>query len=154
MVGPMHAAAMTQPLACPWRRLERATRMRITLERRAALVVEDEHTPVSRLDARVFEVERMARLALVAADGAVVEQRLGVAGAPDEFARRVTEAIEWATSMHAALRLELSYDADPGWQWMCAAVRGAWAQLDEQVCRTALPTTPAELALDRRRRVA
>ena len=74
--------------------------------------------------------------------------------APDEFARRVTEAIEWATSMHAALRLELSYDADPGWQWMCAAVRGAWAQLDEQVCRTALPTTPAELALDRRRRVA
>ena len=59
-----------------------------------------------------------------------------------------------STSMHAALRLELSYDADPGWQWMCAAVRGAWAQLDEQVCRTALPTTPAELALDRRRRVA
>jgi hypothetical protein len=150
----MHAAAMTQPLACPWRRLDRATRMRITLERRAALVVEDEHTPVPRLDARVFEVERVARLALVGADGAVVEQRVVVAGTRDEFIQRVIEAIEWATSMHAALRLELRYDADPGWQWMCAAVRDAWAQLDEEVCRTALPTTPAELAMDRRRRVA
>ncbi len=128
--------------------------MRISLERRAALVVEDEHTPVPRLDARVFEVERVARLALVGADGAVVEQRVVVAGARDEFIQRVTEAIEWATSMHAALRLELRYDADPGWQWMCAAVRDAWAHLDEEVCRTALPTTPAELAMDRRRRVA
>ena len=154
MVGPMHAAAMTQPLACPWRRLDRATRMRISLERRAALVVEDEHTPVPRLDARVFEVERVARLALVGADGVVVEQRLVVAGARDEFIQRVTEAIEWATSMDGALRLELCHDADPAWQWMCAAVRDAWGQLDEQVGRTALPTRPSELALDRRRRVA
>ncbi len=128
--------------------------MRISFERRAALVVEDHHTPVPRLDARVFEVERVARLALVAADGLVVEQRVLVASDREEFARRVTEAIDWATSLHSDLRLELSHDADLAWQWMRAVVRAAGAQLDELVCRSALPIAPAEMALDRRRRVA
>lgn len=150
----MHAAAMTQPLACPWRRLERAARMVISLERRAALVVEDEHTPVSRLDARVFEVERVVRLALVTADDAVIEQRLVVLGDPDPAMRRVIEAIEWATSVQGELRLELSHDADPAWHPLSEAVRSAWSRLDVHVRRTALPIRPADLELDRRRRVA
>ncbi|MBK9036966.1 MAG: hypothetical protein IPL61_37900 [Myxococcales bacterium] len=143
---------MTQPLATPWRRVATAVRLRIWLDRRAALVVEDEQAPVSRLDARVFEVERLARLVLVAADGATVEKRTVVMGPDDApgFERRVLDTVEWATSLCAALLIELTHDGDPSWGGLAAGVRALAATVDEHVCRGAVPT---DVCLDRRRRV-
>lgn len=148
----MHVAALTQPLATPWRRVATAVRLRIWLERRAALVVEDEQAPVVRLDARVFEVERRARLVLVAADGAPVEQRTIVMGPSDAaaFERRVLDTVEWATSGCAALRVELGHDGEPAWAGLAAGVRALAATVDEHVGRGAVSP---DLGLDRRRRV-
>ena len=135
----MHPAATTQPLTSPWRHAHRAVRLRVALDRRAALVVEDEHTPVSQLDARVFEVERVARLALVADDGSVVEKRVVAGG--DEFARRVVDIVEWATLGRAELAVELTHD-----------LAALGATLDERVCRADIGG--GDVLLDRRRRVA
>lgn len=149
----MHAAAMTQPLTSPWRRLDRAATLRVTLERRAALVVEDHHTPVPRLDARVFIVDQVARLALLGADGRTLEQRQVAGDDPDAFAHRVLETVEWATTMHAGLAVEVVHEPVTMWRALCDAVRALAARVDEQVRRGDLPR-PAEVALDRRRRVA
>lgn len=145
----MHAAATTQPLTSPWRHAHRAVRLRVALDRRAALVVEDEHTPVPRLDARVFEVEPVARLALVADDGSVVEKRVVAGG--DAFARRVVDIVEWATLGRAELAVELTHDPAAEWCDIAAAVRALVAQVDERVCRAAVS---GDVLLDRRRRVA
>ncbi len=146
----MHPAATTQPLTSPWRHAHRAVRLRVALDRRAALVVEDEHTPVPQLDARVFEVERVARLALVADDGSVVEKRVVAGG--DEFARRVVDIVEWATLGRAELAVELTHDLASEWGDIAAAVRALSATVDERVCRADIGG--GDVLLDRRRRVA
>lgn len=149
----MHAAAMTQPIASPWRRIDRAALLRVTLERRAALVVEDHHTPVPRLDARVFVVDQVAQLALLGADGCTVERRQVAGDDADAFARRVLETVEWAITMHEGLTVVLIHEPMPIWQALCDAVRALADRVDEQVTRGDLPR-PADLLLDRRPRVA
>lgn len=144
----MHPAAVTQPLATPWRRAAVAAHLHVHLERVASLVVEDHRAPVPRLDARVFEIELIARLALVGADGRTLERRTIAAGATaaEDFARRVVDAVTWATELHPGLAVQLTHAPTATWD----ALRAALPRTEARIA----PTAPTEHRLDRRPRVA
>lgn len=149
----MHTAASTQPLSAPWRRTGNAARLHVTFDRVASLVVEDPTQPLARLHARVFEVELVARLALVAADGATLEKRtiMGRLGERDVFVRRVTDTAAWATEQHPGIAITTTHDPSPIWAEMLAALQELGAELDEKVRRTPVPR---EVQVDRKVRVA
>lgn len=147
----MHTAAMTQPLATPWRRAVAATQLHVEFERVVCLVVEDHHAPVPRLDARVFEVERIARLTLTADDGAPLEQRVIIAGAEEgAFVTRIVDAVTWATELHAAIVVTCALP--PALD--DAVLRGALAEIATEVSWSGPGRRDAAPTLDRRRRVA
>jgi hypothetical protein len=144
----MHPAAVTQPLATPWRRAAVAARLHVHLERVASLVVEDHRAPVPRLDARVFEIELVARLALIGADGRTLERRTiaAAAGAAEDFAQRVIDAVSWATELHPGLAVLITHAPTATW----SALRAALPETEAQIAQVA----PTELHLDRRPRVS
>lgn len=144
----MHPAAVTRPLATPWRRAAVAARLHVQLERVASLVVEDHRAPVPRLDARVFEIELVARLALVGADGRTLERRTiaASAGAAEDFAQRVIDAVSWATEQHPGLAVLLTHAPTATWGELRAALPGTDARI--------APAAPTEVRLDRRPRLA
>jgi hypothetical protein len=108
---------------------------------------------VPRLHAQVFEVELIARLILTTADGSLLEKRTISArgGDGDQFAHRVTDTAEWATSQHPDIAVAVTHDASPVWDEVVAAMHDLRADLDDRVSRAPVP---AEVSLDRRPRVA
>lgn len=149
----MLSAAHTQPMAAPWRRASKAARLHIAFDRMASLVVEDHHCPVPRLHAQVFEVELIARLTLTTVEGSVLEKRVISArgGDGDVFTHRVIDTAEWATQQHPAIAVTMTHDASPVWHDVIAALHDLRNDLDDRVSRAPVP---AEVSLDRRRRVA
>ena len=149
----MLTAAHTQPLSAPWRRASKAARLHISLDRVASLVVEDQRCLVPRLDARVFEVELIARLILTTIDGSTLEKRVIIANGSDGemFAHRVSDTAEWATAQHPDIAITMTHDDSTVWRALIASLHDLRADLEDRVSRAPVPT---EVNLDRRRRVA
>lgn len=148
----MLTAVATQPLSSPWRRAAGAARLQIAFERVATLLVEDQDRLVPRLDARVFEVELVARLVMTGADGSTLEKRVIREGGADrgEFVDRVADAAAWATEQHPGIAITMSHDDARLWRGIASPLHDLRAQLVDR-SRRALP---AEVSPERRRRVA
>lgn len=149
----MLSAACTQPLAAPWRPTANAARLHISFDRIASLVVDDHQRPAPQQDARVFDVDLIARLILTTADGSTLEQRVIRTSERSRalFTRRVTDTAEWATAQHPDLAITTTHDAAPIWHELVGALHDLCVDLDDRIRRTPVPP---EVNLDRRRRVA
>ena len=149
----MLSAAHTQPMSAPWRRISKAARLHISFDRVASLVVEDQQCPVPRLHAQVFEVELIARLILTTVDGSTLEKRVIIASGGDGemFAHRVSDTAEWATAQHPDIAITMTHDDSVVWRELLGALHALRADLEDRVSRAPVP---AEVNLDRRRRVA
>jgi hypothetical protein len=149
----LQLASSTQPLMSPWRRVARATRLHISLERVAVLVVEDTDHPVAKLGARVFDVELVAQLRLVADDGAIIESRRvsGCAAELELFVQRVSDIVEWATLSRPGIEVQVRSDRSTVWSAVCQSLAGVSERVAQHIGRP--PTTP-EAAIDHRLRVA
>ena len=112
-------SAATPPSSIPWLRASRAapSRMEVTLERRVTVLVEDDLSPVADANARVFAVELVAVLSLLAVDGRPIEQQRVRAHISDgqAFAATVIEQMEGVCHTCPGLTIELSHDASAAW---------------------------------------
>ncbi len=147
-------ASKTQPMLIPWSNAARMSpsRLLVTLERRVAMVVEDQQNPIAEIGARVLMIELVAHLTMVTSQGRPLEQKRVRAHGSDavRFAAVVIEQMDWACQSCPGITLEMSHDTAPLWEVFLAGLE----LLPVPVYRTVerMPVQPEDLDVTRRAR--